>query len=160
MRLAVFPLKIPPLRERGDDIISLASAFTQHCAQKMGQSLAPLSEGMKKQLRAYDWPGNVRELQNVIERAVITSRDSHLNLHRALPETVTETEDTNLGTKDGCERVLTIRELQELERKNILGALKTAGWRVAGENGAARLLGVPPSTLNSRMKALGIDRPR
>jgi PAS domain S-box-containing protein len=159
-RLAVFPLKIPPLRERGDDIISLASAFTQHCAQKMGQSLAPLSEGMKKQLRAYDWPGNVRELQNVIERAVITSRDSHLNLHRALPETVTETEDTNLGTKDGCERVLTIRELQELERKNILGALKTAGWRVAGENGAARLLGVPPSTLNSRMKALGIDRPR
>ena len=159
-RLAVFPLKIPPLRERGDDIILLASAFAENCAQNLGQILEPLSEEIKSKLKAYDWPGNVRELQNVIERAVITSRNGHLDLHRALPETTRNGEGAGAPTTSDSERVMTIPELQEIERKNIVRALKTTGWRVAGENGAAKLLGVPPSTLSSRMKALGIDRPR
>jgi PAS domain S-box-containing protein len=157
-RLAVFPLKIPPMRERGDDIILLASAFAEQCAQKMGQILEPLSKEIKGQLKAYDWPGNVRELQNVIERAVITSRNGHLNLSRALPETDRNGEGTNAPTKDDSERVMTNQAVQEIERRNIVRALQTTGWRVAGENGAAQLLGVPPSTLSSRIKALGIQR--
>jgi len=159
-RLAVFPLKIPPLRERGDDIILLASAFAENCAQNLGQVLKPLSEEIKVQLKAYDWPGNVRELQNVIERAVITSRNGYLNLSRALPETARNGEDAGVPTIDDSDRVMTIQELQEIERTNIMRALKTTSWRVAGESGAARLLDIPPSTLSSRMKALGIARSR
>lgn len=158
-RLAVFPLKIPPLRERGDDIILLASAFAENCAQRLGQILEPLSEEIKGQLKAYEWPGNVRELQNVIERAVITSRNGHLNLSRALPEIARNGEIAGASTTNDSERVITIQELQEIERKNIVRALETSSWRVAGENGAAKLLGVPPSTLSSRIKALRIERP-
>jgi len=159
-RLNVFPLKIPSLKERGDDIILLASAFAEHCAQKLGQILEPLSEELKGQLKAYDWPGNVRELQNVIERAVITCRNGHLNLSRALPEAGGNGEGADASDTDDSKRVMTIQELQEIERTNIMRALKTTGWRVAGENGAARLLDIPPSTLSSRMKALGIARSR
>ncbi len=159
-RLAVFPLKIPPLRERGDDIILLASAFAENCAQNLGQVLKPLSEEIKVQLKAYDWPGNVRELQNVIERAVITSRNGRLNLSRALPEAGGNGESADASDTDDSKRVMTIQELQEIERTNIMRALKTTSWRVAGESGAARLLDVPPSTLSSRMKALGIARSR
>ena len=104
---------------------------------------------------AYTWPGNVRELQNVIERAVITSRDRRLNLDRALPEVESvATADRTTG------RILAARELQVLERDNIIRALEESGWRVSGDNGAAQLLGMNPSTLSSRMKALEIKRPR
>ena len=85
-RLNVFPLRLPPLRERGDDVVRLASAFTRRFAAKMGRTIAPLTADSERLLTSYSWPGNVRELQNVIERAVITAIDGRLNLERALPE--------------------------------------------------------------------------
>jgi PAS domain S-box-containing protein len=164
-RLNVFPLSIPPLRERGDDIVALASAFALRFAQRFGRAIAPLTDEGKRRLKAYGWPGNVRELQNVIERAVITSRDGRLNLDRALPmvpgygkeEPATPPIAT---TQEAPKRILNVRELEQLERENILCALESSGWRVAGKDGAAHLLGLNPSTLNSRIRALNIQRPR
>ncbi|HEU4342827.1 MAG TPA: sigma 54-interacting transcriptional regulator [Candidatus Binatia bacterium] len=163
-RLNVFPIQIPPLRERGDDVVLLASAFAAKFAQRLGRRVEPLSDTSKERLKTYPWPGNVRELQNVIERAVITSRDSRLNLDRALPdvrgEAIREGRPKEEVTQEMSNRILQLRELQQLERKNILRALESTGWRVAGKEGAAELLGMNPSTLNSRIRALGIQRPR
>ena len=161
-RLNVFPIQLPPLRERRDDIGPLALAFAQNFAQRMGRLIEPLAEECRERLRGYPWPGNVRELQNVIERAVITSYDGRLNLDRALP-------DARGGNNPGVELasvtargvsdpILQLGELQQLERTNMLRALEFSGWRVAGKNGAAELLGMNPSTLSSRMRALRIER--
>jgi PAS domain S-box-containing protein len=158
-RLNVFPIRLPPLRERGDDIALLACVFAKRFAQRMGRAIEPLSQDCLRRLQAYTWPGNARELMSVIERAVITSRDGRLNLDRALPETadlLTVRADPEVSTP----YIRTMQELEALERQNLLLALESTGWRVAGENGAARLLGMNPSTLNSRLKALGIKRPR
>jgi PAS domain S-box-containing protein len=159
-RLNVFPVVLPPLRERGEDVVLLARAFTQKFAQRLGRRIEPLSPDDLRRLKAYDWPGNIRELQNVIERAVIISRDGRLNLDRALPETAPLAAKAVVTPADEAPSgVRTAREIEELERANLLKALQTCGWRVAGENGAARLLGLKPSTLTSRMKALKISRP-
>ena len=162
-RLNVYPIKLPPLRERPDDIGMLATAFARNFARRMGRRLAPLSDDCVRRLQAYNWPGNVRELQNIIERAMITSRDGHLNLDRALPESVNAAAAALgpvVADKPTAQHVRTARELEELERSNIIAALKAAEWRVAGEKGAAQLLGVKPTTLSSRMKALNIERKR
>jgi transcriptional regulator with GAF, ATPase, and Fis domain len=160
-RLNVFPIEVPSLRDRGNDITLLASAFAKRFAQKMGRTIEPLSQECIRRLGAYSWPGNVRELANVIERAVITSRDGRLNLDRALPETAKDAASAKAisRTEEMTEQIRTAQELHALERDNLLRALETAGWRVAGKNGAARLLGINASTLSSRMKALGIKRP-
>jgi PAS domain S-box-containing protein len=159
-RLNVFPLHMPPLRARDVDVILLAEAFASGYARKMGRRLRPLTEACRQRLRAYAWPGNVRELQNVIERAVILSRDGMLNLDRALPEVAVPSciEGNEQGGAGGM-RVLTSLELQALERDNIARALAACGWRVSGANGAAGMLGMNPSTLNSRIKTLGIRKP-
>jgi transcriptional regulator with GAF, ATPase, and Fis domain len=163
-RLNVFPIQIPPLRERRDDIVLLASAFAAKFAQRIGRQIEPLSEECKERLKVYFWPGNVRELQNVIERAVITSRNGRLNLDRALPDAANtascEAQPTLQKAQEVSDRILQIHELQRLERENILRALESTAWRVAGKDGAADLLGINPSTLNSRIKALGIQRPK
>jgi len=163
-RLNVFPIQVPPLRERGNDIVVLASAFATKFARRMGRRIEPLSEECKKRLKAYAWAGNVRELQNVIERAVITSRDGRLNLDRALPdgggETIRPAQMREAAIETASERILQMRDLQQLERQNILRALESTGWRVAGKDGAAELLGMNPSTLNSRIRALKIERPK
>jgi PAS domain S-box-containing protein len=163
-RLNVFPIEVPPLRERDNDILVLAAAFAAKSAQRLGRRIEPLSDEHKKRLRAYVWPGNVRELQNVIERAVITSREGHLNLDRALPDAasdrIPDVEAQQTITEEVSERILQLRELQQLERKNILRALESTAWRVAGKDGAATLLGMNPSTLNSRIRALRIARPK
>ena len=159
-RLNVFPIELPPLRERGDDISLLASTFAKKFAQRMGRLIEPLSEACMGRLRAYGWPGNVRELQNVIERAVITSRDGRLNLDRALPESGKVTATEAVSTEDTANRVRTAKEFEELERANVIAALEATSWRVAGNGGAAQLLGMKPTTLSSRMKALGIERKR
>ena len=133
----------------------LASAFAEECAHRMGLELGPLTPDCMRRLKAYDWPGNVRELANVIERAVITSRDRGLNLDRALPAT-----DAAPPIKSAPEpaghRVITMGELRDLERDNLVRALEASGWKVSGNGGAAGLLGMKPSTLTSRMKALGV----
>ena len=155
-RLAVFPLELPPLRERGNDIVRLASDFSSRHAQRIGKTIADLTDADIDRLMAYSWPGNVRELQNVIERALITSVNGSLNLDRALPESKGHiTPDIHTGEI----RIRTAVELQQIERENIMLALDSTNWKVAGDAGAARLLGVNASTLNSRMKALGIKRP-
>jgi transcriptional regulator with GAF, ATPase, and Fis domain len=160
-RLSVFPLELPPLRERGEDIIKLAALFAEKFAKRMGVTLRPFTRAEIDAMMSYNWPGNVRELQNVIERAVITSSDGYLNLERALPQTGEEsTRESPPGDRLQEKRILTQMEMDELEKRNIAAALELAGWRVSGENGAARLLGMPPTTLASRIKALGITRPR
>jgi PAS domain S-box-containing protein len=159
-RLNVFPIELPPLRERGDDISLLASTFANKFAQRMGRLIEPLSEACIGRLKAYGWPGNVRELQNVIERAVITARDGRLNLDRALPESAKEMIAEAVLSAETPKRVRTAKELEELERANLMAALEATGWRVAGETGAAQLLGMKPTTLSSRIKALGIERPQ
>ncbi|MCK6449228.1 MAG: AAA family ATPase, partial [Planctomycetes bacterium] len=137
------------------DVVLLAETFARGFARKRGQEAAALSPDDRARLRRYDWPGNVRELQNVIERALITSRDGRtLNLDRALPEAAAPV------AAPACDdRVLTVTEVEDLERRNIVRALDAAGWKVSGAKGAARLLGLNPNTLASRMKKLGIRKP-
>ena len=156
-RLNVFPILLPPLRERRGDVGVLAAAFAARFAKNLGRSIEPLTPDCIQRLEAYHWPGNVRELQNIIERAVITGRDGKLNLDRGLPE-ITGT-SAALHTDDASvTRVRTAKELEDLERENIIAALKVSDWKVAGANGAAKLLGIKPTTLSSRMKALGVER--
>jgi PAS domain S-box-containing protein len=156
-RLNVFPIELPPLRARGDDVIELAEAFVSHFGKRVGRPLERLSEACRARLLRYTWPGNVRELENVIERAVILGRDGRIDVERALPEDQagTLTRDVEPGST-ASERILTSDELRELERSNIERALALSGHQVSGETGAAKRLGMNASTLSSRIKALGI----
>lgn len=159
-RLNVFPIHLPPLRERGGDVVLLAQMFVRKLAKKRGRTIVPFTERVKERLCCYEWPGNVRELQNVIERAFITSTDGRtLNLDRALPEVQAVPESalqsSLLSSKD---RVLTATELRDLESQNIERALTLAKGKISGAGGAADLLGMNANTLASRMKALGIPR--
>lgn len=159
-RLAVFPITVPPLRDRHDDIQLLAQQFLNQYTLRAGQNCPGLTENQLTQLAQYHWPGNVRELQNVMERVVITSRDGALNLHRALPEAArspTNEEHPTINQSAG-DSIYTVEELHQLERDNIIRALKTTDWQVSGKDGAAQLLGINASTLNSRLKTLGIKR--
>jgi transcriptional regulator with GAF, ATPase, and Fis domain len=159
-RLNVFPLTVPPLRERGDDVALLAQTFAAQLGQRMGRRLEALREADIQRLKAYRWPGNVRELQNVIERAIILSKGAELELARSMPETDAEVPQADPApTAEESRRILSAAELEARERDNILRALEASGWKIAGYGGAAGLLGLPSSTLNSRMKALGIRRP-
>jgi len=156
-RLNVFPIHLPPLRERGEDVILLANTFVQHFSQRMGRTVTPLSPDALRRLIEYPWPGNVRELQNVIERAVITTKNGPLNLDRALPDEDKLPSPNQRSTQEPP-TIRTIQEIQDLERQNILLALEQSSWKVSGEKGAAQLLGINASTLASRMKSLGISR--
>jgi PAS domain S-box-containing protein len=158
-RLNVFPIHLPPLRERGQDVVLLANIFIQHFAQRMGRTVASLSPDSIRRLTTYQWPGNVRELQNVIERAVITAKNGQLNFDRAIPENaISPSSFPNTSVQPPPSRIRTIHELEELERENIKLALEQTGWKVSGDTGAAKLLGMNPSTLASRIRTLGITR--
>jgi PAS domain S-box-containing protein len=156
-RLGVFPLQLPPLRDRGDDVIVVADAIATKLARSLGRSMPQLSPSDVAALRSYAWPGNVRELRNVLERAIITSADGRLHLDRALPATEPPASPPGGEPRQGGE-ILSERGLRQLERDNMLAALARASWRVGGEGGAAHMLGVRPSTFKSWMKALGICR--
>ena len=154
-RLTVFPLQIPPLRERRDDIPRLAMHLVTLAAKKLGLSPPRISEQQCERLQGYDWPGNVRELQNLLERAVILSRDGDLYLDPAwLPARSTQVSQPVQGAASA--EVVPDSEWRERERQNLEAALKHAGGRIYGPNGAAELLGVKPTTLQSRLRALGI----
>jgi PAS domain S-box-containing protein len=157
-RLNVFPIRIPPLRERGDDVAVLAQSFVDRFCRRMGRNLAPLSERILARLRAYAWPGNVRELANVIERGVIISSGGVFDIDRALLET-SPTGAAQPHADHASARILSAGEFEEFERANIVRALEACGWKVAGDQGAAARLGLNSSTLSSRMRALGIRRP-
>ncbi|HVR34407.1 MAG TPA: sigma 54-interacting transcriptional regulator [Methylomirabilota bacterium] len=158
-RLNVFPLRVPPLRERADDVTLLARAFAERLARRMGRRLEPLHSDDLRRLQQYPWPGNVRELQNVIERALILSTGSRLELDRAMPDAGPRAQAPEAPAGAGEERILSAREMEALERANIERALAACGGKVSGEEGAARRLGLAASTLSSRIKALGIRRP-
>jgi formate hydrogenlyase transcriptional activator len=162
-RLSVFPLLLPPLRERGEDVVLLAAAMAEKLSRGLGRTIAPPDAADAAALRSYPWPGNVRELRNVIERAVITSTDGRLHLRRALPEGEPAAPPPAAPAAParlaGDGPVLTDASVRELERENMIAALERSGWRVGGKQGAAELLDVSPSTLKSRMKALAISRP-
>ncbi len=158
-RLSVFPVEVPPLRDRLDDLPALAEHLVRRAAQRLNVPVPRLTRALVDRLRAYDWPGNVRELQHVLERAVILSRGGPLVLGelraagaataRALPRTTTAVTD------DGG-RLPTFAELRAREREVVAAALARARGKVSGANGAAALLGVPATTLDSKLRALGI----
>lgn len=159
-RLNVFPITVPPLRRRGGDIELLAVHLTEKIAGRMGRAIDPLTPDLLARLKAYDWPGNVRELQNVIERGVITARYGRLNLDHALPsDAASRAAEMPKSAHSESGTIRTIREIKQMERENLILAMQTAQWRIAGKKGAADLLGVAPSTLQSKLKALGIRRP-
>jgi PAS domain S-box-containing protein len=158
-RLSVFPIEVPPLRARGDDVIQIASHFLERTCQDFGHRPLTLSKQQAALLKRYDWPGNIRELKNVIERAVILSRGKVLRLDLAMSDILNAPEAPSTDVKDVETSLLTERELRELERKNTLLALEMAQWRVSGPNGAAKLLGIKPTTLTDRMKKFELRKP-
>ncbi|HEX7070073.1 MAG TPA: sigma 54-interacting transcriptional regulator [Rhodothermales bacterium] len=146
-RLNVFPITLPPLRERRNDIFALAQCLVGRLAQRHRRRIDVIPRQVIETLRSYDWPGNVRELENVLERAVITSEDSTLCLSDPLtPEWI-----------DAPVPAPTIA-LVDVERAHILRVLHTCAWRIEGPRGAAFMLGLKPSTLRSRMRKLGVRR--
>ena len=152
-RLSVYPISLPPLRQRHGDISLLVNHFVQYFAKKHGKSIKQIPQQTMSTLEKYSWPGNIRELQNVIERAVITTPGHVLQLQENLHKLKKGAERSN------GENLAEITSLQEIERLHILKVLKQCDWRIEGENGASPLLGLKPSTLRSRMKNIGIKRP-
>jgi PAS domain S-box-containing protein len=148
-RLNVFPITLPPLRERCEDIPLLAWEFVNEFNQTMGKSVSKISAEDLNILKTAEWPGNVRELRNIIERSMILSTDNVLKLRKAM-DTTSSDESQEFGVGG---------TLSEVERAHILKTLKQTGWRVSGKNGAASILGLKPTTLEARMKKLGISRP-
>jgi len=159
-RLSVFPIEVPPLRERREDIVPLAMRFLERAARELGVQPPKLSRADADRLLAYDWPGNIRELQSVIERAVILARDGGLrfDLEAAAPAREAAAPAAGAGPRE-ARTFLTEAEWREQERRNLRAALEQARWRVSGPGGAADLLGLKPSTLSYRMKAFGLRRP-
>jgi transcriptional regulator with GAF, ATPase, and Fis domain len=143
-RLNVFPIVIAPLRDRPEDIPLLVWAFVKDFQKKMGKKIENISKKSMEALQSYSWPGNVRELRNVIEHAMIVSSDKTLVVHPPKPPS-SEAPD--------------VRNLEDMERRHIVSVLERNGWRVGGKGGAAEVLGLKRSTLYSRMKKLGINRP-
>jgi len=143
-RLNVFPIEIPPLREHREDIPLLVWAFVREFQKRMGKEIESIPRKSIEALQGYSWPGNVRELRNVIERAMIVSSGKTLAVQVPKPASL-EPEDTP--------------SLEDTERRHIMTVLERTGWRVAGEAGAAKILGLNRSTLLSKMKKLGIRRP-
>lgn len=159
-RLNVFPLELPPLRDRPEDIPLLAKHFTQKMARHMNRSIDAIPTEALRQLMSWDWPGNVRELENVIERAVLLTRGNSLNLHlnvrqsRLLP---TLNEDSALRSSMAQLLHPTTPENDEEERQRIVQVLRETNGIVAGPRGAATRLGMKRTTLLSRMQRLGIS---
>lgn len=155
-RLNVFPIEIPALRDRGKDICLIAEEMILQQSKKLGKPSLPLSDMDKSLLLNYQWPGNVRELQNLIERAIIVSNKGNINWQAIIPNTVDTKTQAETSLPD---TVLTSHELLVLEKENILKALRQTKWKISGKHGAAELLQLKPTTLASKIKALGIERP-
>lgn len=157
-RLSVFPIEVPALRARVDDIAPLAVHFLALVCRDLGRDLLKMTQQDLARLRKHSWRGNVRELKNVIERAVISTTGNRLRLDLALPDANRPTQRGTSATQTDDTEFLTDAEFRELEKSNVLAALRKANWQVWGQDGAAELLGIKPSTLNYRMKNFGIQR--
>jgi transcriptional regulator with GAF, ATPase, and Fis domain len=147
-RLNVFPLVVPPLRERKADIPLLVSFFLSRFGKKLGKEVRGLSQKSMACLASYSWPGNIRELQNVVERAVVIAKGPVINVDESMVRSAGPASDSALDT------------LENIERSHILRALNETAWMVHGKKGAAEILGINPSTLRSRMEKLGIKKPQ
>ncbi|MBP7528389.1 MAG: sigma 54-interacting transcriptional regulator [Syntrophorhabdaceae bacterium] len=145
-RLNVFPITVPPLRQRTEDIPLLAHAFVERYSKKLGKQITSIQKETMKALQNYPWPGNVRELENVIERAAILCPGPALQLADKLEISCLPFSST-------------VKTLEETERNQILKTLSETRWRIEGKDGAATILGIHPSTLRARMHKLGISRP-
>jgi transcriptional regulator with GAF, ATPase, and Fis domain len=145
-RLNVFPITVPPLRQRKEDIPLLVEAFVERFARKLGKQITSVPKKTMKALQDYPWPGNVRELENVLERSVILCSGPSLRLADKL-----EISSPSVSA--------VLRTLEGVERNQILKILSETRWRIEGKNGAAATLGLHPSTLRARMHKLGIIRP-
>ena len=145
-RLNVFPITVPPLRDRKEDIPSLIEHFVNRFSQKVGKRISSISPASLRSMQEYSWPGNVRELANVIERAVINTTGTVLRM-------VDQFEQPN-----AVERAPIDKTLEEIEKEYIIRILKSTGWRIDGAKGAARILGLNPSTLRTRMIKMGIQK--
>ena len=152
---------MPPLRERTEDIPSLANRFLNQVASKLNLPLPQFTKANMLELQGYDWPGNVRELQNVIERAVITARSGKLAFHLtpATKSNGRRGKEDRRRVSDTEKPVLTEEEMKQRDRENILNALNQSGWKITGADGAAELLGMKPTTLHSKIKKLGLKKP-
>jgi formate hydrogenlyase transcriptional activator len=146
-RLSVFPISLPPLRERKDDIPSLVKHFVQRFSRQMGKSIDEVPDGVMEIIKRHHWPGNIRELQNFIERSVIMTSG------RVLSPRITELKLLMQATVSAPSQTLS-----DAERAHIIGILREANWVVGGRDGAAARLGLPRTTLISRMQKLGISR--
>ena len=158
-RVSVFPIEVPPLRERDDDVIQLAQHFLELACNDFGRTPLTLTRTQANMLRNYDWPGNIRELKNVIERAVILSPGNVLRLDLSMPNISAAAATRLRGEPEPEDGVLTETEMRAYQKRNLTRALEQTRWRVAGPNGAAQLLGVKPTTLADRIRAFGIKRP-
>ena len=157
-RLSVFPVEVPPLRERGEDIVQLAQHFLEQTCNEFGRDDLTLTQSQAANLRAYDWPGNIRELKNVIERAVILSTGKVLRLDLSMPGLRTEESDEAEPATNSRE-VLTEKAMREFQRNNTIKALEQTNWKVSGAGGAADILGVKPTTLADRIRTMKIEKP-
>ena len=152
-RLGVFPIRIPPLRERRSDIAILVWFFITRLQPRFGRTFESVSAKVMEALTSYDWPGNVRELRNIVERAMITSPGTKLELGTDFPMNANARNASRRGRGGRREK------LEEVERAHIVSVLETCNWKVRGKDGAAERLGLKRTTLQSRMKKLGIQRP-
>ena len=144
-RLNVFPIQVPPLRERTEDIPLLVWQFVEEFSKSFGKQIETISSENMAALQSYSWPGNIRELRNVVERSMIVSTGAHLTI--ALPPPSGAAQRHSIA-------------LEDVEKEHILKVLEGTGWRIRGESGAARQLGLKPTTLETRMAKLGLSRPK
>jgi PAS domain S-box-containing protein len=155
-RLNVFPIRLPPLRERPEDILPLVWAFTKEFGHSMGKTIESIPHATLEALKRHTWPGNIRELRNVIERAVILAQGPVLQVELPSRSNATAVTPAAAPRLEGAQADdLT---LDEVQRQHILAVLQKTGWRVSGKRGAAAILGLKPTTLESRMARLGIKR--
>jgi formate hydrogenlyase transcriptional activator len=146
-RLEVFPIHVPPLRERKEDIPLLVSHFIEKLTRKSGKKIKHISAKVMKEMMLYDWPGNIRELEHVVERGILMTTGPTLK-EIYLPQT----------TKETISAEITLKTLEQNERDHIIAALKKSDGRVRGYHGAAELLNIPPTTLHSKIKKLKIKK--
>jgi transcriptional regulator with GAF, ATPase, and Fis domain len=154
-RLGVFPIEVPPLRERRDDLPALAQHFITRSARRLNLRAPRLTPAVLDALTNYDWPGNVRELQHVLERAVILGRGKSLELGELLPRS-RSTSKSAPAAPPADEPLPTLAEFKRRERALLASALERAGGKISGPGGAAELLGVKPTTLASKLEAFGL----
>jgi transcriptional regulator with GAF, ATPase, and Fis domain len=146
-RLNVFPMAVPALRERQEDIPLLVNFFLSKFGKKLGKEVRGMSQRSMERLLDYDWPGNVRELQNIVERTVVLAGGPIIQIDESMMRSGEALKESTLDT------------LESAERHHILRALNETRWVIHGKKGAAEILGINPSTLRSRMEKLGIKRP-